>query len=98
MRCVVREPIAELDDKKMETLAKMARAAILDSGSTANAELLKMLAPAPETPRTAAENAAIEAHVMRLITAMTMHGIWRHKPDIIKDVTSYQQESRAEWR
>lgn len=94
----MRQPIAELDDNKMEALAKMALAASPDSASGASAELLKMLAREPAKQRTAAENAMIEAHALRLLAAMTMHGIWRHKPDIIKDVASYQQESRAEWR
>jgi hypothetical protein len=94
----MQEPITELDDITMQALAKMAHAVIADSGGKSGAELLKMLIPELAKPRTATENAAIEAHAMRLLTAMSMHGIWRHKPDIIKDVANYQQEIRAEWQ
>lgn len=95
----------ELNEREMEQVKAAARAQRLDPGHMTVVQLDqalgKVVADAESAPPLETIKPQLteqQARAKRMEAVMSVHGMWKDKPDMPQDSLEYQREVRAEWR
>jgi len=104
----------ELNEREMEQVKAAVRAQRLDPQHMTAVQLVQALgkvaadanaalaiaeaASAPPLETTKPPLTAEQARAKRIEAVMSVHGMWKDKPDMPQDALEYQREVRAEWR